>query len=196
MNLRRWILSVSVIMIPGLVVWVYLHVDWAAMGAATPPEDTVHVDTELAEVSTLTIGARDALHAPASFTWSQFQPIIVTGRSPCDQVQCRKPGPIGNPSVVRRPEQAGLWRFSVFVRVYRKSSLNPQGTLVSQVGSGVRVDPQGLWTWKGKLWIPHVPGRYLVKVMVLCHRRAPDGPLEQREMTISTFPLEVTPQRD
>ena len=175
--------------------WAAVHTDWHAFGPATPPEDTPEIDATLATLDSLRLGGLDPSQEPLRFTWSQFQPIEVTAKCVPGKFLIRPGGGFRFPPQPPRKEPPHEFRgVSVFVRVWRKSSLGEGRVAVMQNGSGARVDKHNHLSWSNKLWIPHVPGHYQLEVLLVCQKRHPDGQRERHESPIGFFPLEVLPE--
>lgn len=164
--------------------------DWYAYRPAEPPDEVGTIDPSMIKLQSVKLGSVDALNQTVEFTWSQQLPIKVAGE--CDLEKVRPD--YGQLSRKERSqvnqEQDARCKPSIFVQVYRKSSLGDGSLRVTQVGSGADVDKNGKLKWEGKLWIPHIPGRYLVRVTQMCAGRN----AEASERILGTFYLQVIPK--
>lgn len=177
----------------GYGIWAAATADWAAYGPAVPPDVTPEIDTSVGTLKTLKIGGFDALSQPLEFQWSQFVPVELIAPTPPGTFRI-KSGAI----VIPPPDPAKLpvtkYRgVSVFLNVLRKSSLGDGSRCVHTSGWGAQVGRDNVLRWSGKMWIPEVPGDYLLEVQLRCGRRVNDR-TEYEPITIAVFPLKVIPE--
>jgi hypothetical protein len=177
----------------GVATWAYFTTDWAAYREAAPPEDRGKIDTGIAELKSFSIGGIDAFEKPLAFSWSEYQSVELSAQGRPGTLRISKHGLSIEELKRYNQETAHLCRPSVLLYIVRKSSLNERGVVVGMMIIPSFVGPEEVIRGKGKIWIPHVPGRYLLKVNLLCKRGPREAGFQDEESTIGVFELEVLP---
>ena len=179
----------------GSGIWVIKTIDWASHGKAELPlfEDVIE-STEVA-ISEITIGGIRVDTESAEYTWSQMVPVSIIATSP--------PGKY-SPKDRLSMKSAEFWRQSQMVRprrtltsfhiqVIRRSSLGDGFVVVWESSSGAKADPEGKLTFENPMWIPHVPGKYRVRVYFQEITHGSNGHRDIGESLVKTFVLTVVP---
>lgn len=170
-----------------------VYVDWASYGPAKPPVVKAVIDDSLVRVEYVKFGEFEPLNETISLGWSQHVDVTLTAKCASGKFRIRVPGQ----SIAERQQasidQAHKFTASIMFHVVRRSSLGDGTAIVSRIGSGARIDEDETLHWTGKLWIPEIPGEYLVQVVLILQMRDEFDKKHFEESVICQFPLRVVP---
>ncbi len=192
MQRTAWIITFSLLLVLG--VFANSRIDWAAFGPAELPEGSATPDTGRFQPTRLQVGSQDGLAGSMSFTWSQHVPVeaVVIGDPGVFRV---KNGILNFAKPQNLPKGvADLPLASMRIQMLRRSSIAPGFRVMSSVGKGARVDKSGKLTWDGRLWIPEVPGDYLMQLILISQQRKGRAQFESAETVIANAVVHVLPQ--
>lgn len=166
------------------------RIDWAAYGPAELPDSPEHIDNSLATLRSVQMGDFEALEVTPTFTWSQFVSVRVEADCAAGRFHVHDPTrrwgePVKNPDLLRS---------SLGLEIVRRSSIGDGSAVSYRVVSGARVNRDNEMSWSNKVWIPHVPGTYRVRVIMLTRQRgARNSRRESEPIVIGSFKLHVEP---
>ncbi|MBX3439632.1 MAG: hypothetical protein KF861_19240 [Planctomycetaceae bacterium] len=164
--------------------------DWAAYGPAALPDQPEVIDSSLVTLRSVRLGEFDALEETPRFTWSQFVTVKIEADCVPDRFHISDPNRRwGDP--VKDPER---FRSSLGLEFVRRSSIGDGTATAYRVFSGAKVDRNNRMSWSDKTWIPHVPGQYRVRVILITtHRDAQNVRHMSEPIVIGAFDLDVLP---